>query len=524
MADKTPSWVLKGTKTAPPPAPEPSVWDTIGQYAGVNTRALAPYATAAALGAPFGGPTGAAGGILALGLGDLATGGYNLVAPVFGGERVPTPSETIQNAYERIGVGARPQTPTQQVFSDVTQAAFAGLSQPLAAQRLSNTLTSPAAQNWFRALSENAKGQTLASMGGAAAPSVAANYFNVQNPAALFGLSLAGGAAGAKAGTPKVKIPSVEQITQQANDAYTNMKNAGVRVSQSALSNLYTDITDTLRNKDFILGSHPEVKRRLQQLSSEFKNPLDFSRLDSLHSDIASAARTIKNSKTRMYMEDVAHKLEDFMNGLSVSQVQLRPGSAGAVTTAVEQLKKGKELWRNKSQLSALEDITQTASDIAKQQKIPVQQALQQQYKSLMRSKQFSRFTPELQQAVRDVANGTMTSRALQAVGSLSSGRALLGELSLGGTLAAFTQHPASLLVPLTLAGTGATAKTAANRMVSSQAQRARAAATGLKSGRPGWSVGVPVAQQATQAPQRGTTATRRRDQTDIPFWAIPQK
>lgn len=525
MADKVPSWVLKSTK-APPPPPEPSLIDTLGEYAGVSTRALAPYATAATLGgaagAPFAGVgalPGAAGGVLSLGAADLGTGLYNLAAPLFGGERVALPSETIQNAFERIGVGRRPQTAAQQVYSDILQAGAGGFGQAKSAQTLANVLASPRGQNFMRFLGQNARAQTAAAAGGAAAPSVAANYLGVENPYALTGLSLAGGVAGAKAGTPKIKIPTVAQVTQQADDAYKSMKSAGVRVSQPALSGLYTDITDTLRDKDFIIGSHPEVKRRLQQIASEFKGPLDFSRLDSLHSDIASAARTIKNPKTRMYMEDIAHKLEDFMQNLSASQV-----TSGAAGTAVEQLKRGKTLWRSKSQLSALDDITQMAADNAKQQKIPFPQALQQQYKTLMRSKQFARFTPEFQNAIRDVANGTMSTRALQTIASLSSGPAFVSQLSLGGLVGAMTQNPASLLIPATLGGTGLAAKSAANRMISSQAQRARTAAAGLASGRPGWSVGVPVAQQATQAPQRGKTATQRRDRSETPFWAIPQK
>ena len=119
--DEIPSWALDAVETAgpPPPPPAPSFGDTAQQWLGVTSRALAPYATAATLGGAAAAPTGvgipvgAAGGVLALGLGDLATGAYNLAAPAFGGRRVQLPSETIQNQFVRMGAGRAPQTPAR---------------------------------------------------------------------------------------------------------------------------------------------------------------------------------------------------------------------------------------------------------------------------------------------------------------------------------------------------------------------------------------------------------------------------
>src|SRR5512137_2533723 len=78
--------------------PQREGMDLVSQIGGVATRALAPYATAAGLGAAAGAPfagvgavPGAAGGVLSLGVGDIGTGIYNLAAPLFGGERVPLP-------------------------------------------------------------------------------------------------------------------------------------------------------------------------------------------------------------------------------------------------------------------------------------------------------------------------------------------------------------------------------------------------------------------------------------------------
>ena len=151
--------------------------DKATQIAGVTTNALLPYATAAGLGAlatgvPTGGlgaPIGAAGGVLALGAGDLGTGIYNLGASLFGGDRVPLPSETISKGYRSVGIGRAPETPGEQVYSDVLQAAAAGGGQAKAAQNLAGAV-GPKAQNFMRGLGQNARGQTAASVGAAGAP------------------------------------------------------------------------------------------------------------------------------------------------------------------------------------------------------------------------------------------------------------------------------------------------------------------------------------------------------------------
>lgn len=526
MADKTPSWVIKGKA---PPAPEPDVWDTIGEYAGVGTRALVPYATAASLGAAAGAPfagvgavPGAAGGILTLGLGDLATGGYNVLAPVFGGERVPLPSETIQNAFERVGVGKRPQTATQQVFSDVLQAGTGGLSQAKSAQALSNVMASPAARNWMQFLGQNARAQTGAAAGGAAAPSIAANYFNVDNPWLLAALSLGGGVVGGKAATPKANIPTTEQIKSRATDAYKAVEQAGVRVAQPELAQLGTTVRTRLGNVQYDPGTQPQVRKWVNILDKNFNGPLSFQKLDALHSDLMAEARTVRNDRTRMMLQEIGATLDDFITNLKPNQV-----TAGNAAAAATSLEKARQLWRSKSQLALLDDAAEAAHNLTQQNKGSFADNIRSEYQKILRNKKvFGRLSPEVQKAVTNVANGTTSSRFLERLGQLSPSnrKAAWAEVLSGGALYTATQHPASLLIPASVGAVGGGTKAVANRMTMSQAQNARAAAANFKLNRPGWSLGIPVAQQVTQAPQRGKTATQRRDRNEIPFWAVPQK
>lgn len=526
--EKTPPWVLNDKiVVTPPPAPEPSVADTLGQWAGVTARALAPYAAAAGVGAAAGAPfagvgavPGAAAGVTALGLGDIGTGLYNLAAPAWGGYRIPLPSETIQSGGESIGIWRRPETPAQQVYSDVLQAGAGGLSQSLAAARLAPRMTTPAGRNIMQFLAQQPRAQTVASMGGAAVPSVAANYFGVTDPTTLMGLSLAGGMAGGKLATPKAAIPTVENLKSQATAAYQRAEQAGVRVAQPALSQLNTDVRARLAGVQYDPGTQPQVRKWVNILDRNFQGPVSFQKLDALHSDIMAEARTVQNDRTRMMLTRIGETLDDFLTNIQPGQT-----TAGNAATATTALAEARGLWRSKSQLSTLDDATTAARNRAEQAGIGFGDSLRREYRKILNNKRaFARFSPDVQDAIRNVANGTPTSRTLDVIGRLSptNRSAIASELMAGGGLFWATQHtPTSLLIPGAMAAAGGTAKVAANRMAISQAERARAAAAGVP---PIYSgpLAAPVAQQILQARQRGQTAQQRRDIYEPPSWVLP--
>lgn len=519
--DKAPSWVLKDAK-APPP--EPTIMNTLGDYAGVATRAISPYVTAATLGAPFG-PQGAAAGVTALGATDLITGAYNLAAPMFGAQRVPLPSETIQNQFTRMGVGRAPTTPTQQVFSDVVQAGVGGGGQALGARTLAPAMYSTGGRNFMQFLGQNARGQTGASMGGALLPSAAANYGDVTNPFALTGLSLLGSVAGGKAATPKTAVPSVEDVNARAKSTYKQMENANVRVAQPALSTLGSNIKNNLtRVLQYDPGTQPQVRKWVNILDKNFRGPVTFEKLDALHSDLTAEARTVKNDRTRMMMNNIAETLDDFMRNIDDKKI-----TAGNPSVASAALKEARSLWRTKSQLGLLNDAVETAQNRALQQKIPLGEAIRGEYRKILNNKRtFARLTPEAQDAVRMVANGTPTTRGLEVLGALSptSKSALFGEAMTGGMFFAHSGSPiGAIAVPAALATGGAAAKTAANRMAVSQSQRALSTAAGNPKTPPIYRgpLAAPVTQQLLQAPARGQTAQKRNDKFNAPWWATGQ-
>lgn len=519
--DKVPDWAKPQT----PKQDEATATD----WLKVTADALAPYATAATLGAaagaPFGGVgagPGAGAGVVSLGLADLGTGAYNIVSPMFGGQRLPLPSETLRRPYRALGVTQAPATPGQQVYSDVLSSAAGGYTGAKGAQQLENLMLSPSGQNFMKFLGQTPGAQAAAGGGGAALPSVAANYFNVTDPNALMGLSLAGSMAGGKMATPSPRIPTVNELTARANTAYDAVKKAGVKISQPALTQLSTDIDAALLDKDFVLANHPEVRTKLRVLKSELgAGPIDLKRLDSLHSDLAAKARTIRDDKTRMYMETLSHKVEDFIDKLTPAQV-----TAGNAPAATKALSQAQQLWKQKKELTQLDDAVAAARTRVERNEMSFGDALVSEFRKIQDSKRFNRLSPNVQEAVIAVANGTPTKRALDVIGSLSPSnkKALAGEFLAGMGVWAATQHaPAAAVLGGTAATFGATAKTAANRMAVAGANRARATAAGVqpKNQTPFYILSPAAQQQATMAQERGRTATQRRDTYEPPYWVM---
>lgn len=186
-------------ESAPASAEKPAPDSSLNQWAGVANRALAPYVTAAGLGAAAGAPFGGVGAIpgAALGVGglaltDLGATAYNAVATPFGAPRVPTGSEAIQNVAENVGIGRRPQTGAQRIVGTALESAAGGYGGARAANEIAGLVTSPVSRQVWNAMGQAPGAQAAA--GAAAGGTVAtAQEAGVTNPYALSLLGLAGG-------------------------------------------------------------------------------------------------------------------------------------------------------------------------------------------------------------------------------------------------------------------------------------------------------------------------------------------
>jgi hypothetical protein len=494
--------------------------DKATQVAGVAANALLPYATAAGMGAMAGAPfagvgaiPGAAGGVLALGLGDLGTSVYNLATPLFDGQRVPLPSETMQRGYQSMGAARAPETPGEQVFGDILSGAAGGGGQAKAFQTLAGKATSPQAQNFMRFMGQNIRGQTAAGAGAAAAPSVASNYFDVSNPAALLGLSLAGGGAGFKAGTPKPKLVTAKEIVKESSDLYAQMKAANVNIAPQAMTDLATQVRTNIKNLPYDPDTDQVVNQALKMLDVKSGKPMSFDMLDKLRRKIRDLPYNMSgtssvDSDERSVITVIDDLIDDYMDGLTPTQT-----TSGDPAAAAALIKQAREVRGRGYKIEAIELAFKKATDASQRLDNPKEflPALRSEFGKIAdNERKLSKFDKPTQDLIKQVAKGTVTQKSLMGLAKLSpSARQLAAQLPFYGVgyggLA--TLSPTAAAAVGGLQATGAVAKGVANRMTQGQANRAliSAAQPGgvIKPKPPGFYVLSPIAQQNVLAQQR---------------------
>jgi hypothetical protein len=489
------------------------------QIAGVTTNALTPYATAAAMGAAAGGiPTGGIGaipgagaGMLALGVGDLGTSIYNMGASLFDADRIPLPSETISKGYRSIGIGRAPETPGQQVYSDVLQAAVSGGGQAKGFQLAENVATSPQTRNFMNMMGQNVRGQIGASVGAAGAPSVATNYFDVTNPYALAGLSLAGGAAGGKAATPAPKPVTAAALKEESSKLYRAMEAENVNVAPQAM----TDLAAAARAKVSGLRYDPDtdkvVNEALKLFDLKSGKPMTYDMLEKFRRSIRDLPYSEAGGKRgtpdeRAMVKALEETIDDFMERLTPAQTT---GDAAAANAFLKQARavRGRG-YQTETLENAFTKATATSDALNSNKSFP--QALRDEFGKIAKDpRKLSKFDKPTQDLIKKVANGTATQKVFAALGKLSPSATLFGMKNIGYGAGGY-MAPATTA---TIAGATSAAKGAANRMTRAQANRALVNAAqpggGIKPGGPGYFALSPTAQQNVMAQDRAKQRKR---------------
>ena len=509
--------------------PKRTGMDKATQVAGVTTDAFMPYATAAAMGAAAGGiPTGGIGaipgagaGMLALGVGDLGTSIYNLGASLFDADRIPLPSETISKGYRSVGVGRAPETTGERVYSDILKAGVGSGGTAKGFQLAENVATSPQTRNFMNMMGQNVRGQIGAGVGAGGAPSVASNYFDVENPYALAGLSLAGGVTGYKATTPAAKPVTAGALKEESRKLYDAMKSEDVNIAPQAMTDLGTQVRTKLSTLPYDPDTDDIVNQALKMIDLKSGKPISFDMLDKFRRKVRdlpynkSGTSSVDNDE-RAVIEAIDDLIDDFMDGLTPAQI-----TSGDATAAARLLTKARGVRARSYQTETLENAFKKASDASKRQDNPrpFAQGLRAEFKSIADNpRKMSKFDKPTQELITKVANGTATQKVLMALGKLSPSATLfttnlknmgINLKSAGyGAGAVFSPGPTALV-----AGTTTGAKVAANQMTKGQANRALISAAqpggGIKPGGPGYFALLPTAQQNVMAQDRAKQRKR---------------
>lgn len=498
----------------PKSAPMTRLPDTsLTQQTGVVARTLAPYATAAAAGAPFGGLPGALAGIGALGVGDLATGVYNLTAPRFGAPVIQTPSETIRNVFAAGGVGRKPATSEQALGASALEGALGATSLTAAGRTLGGKLG-----NWF---AQNPATQTLSGVGGSVTPTAMREYGEVENPYALFAGSLIGGITAAKGGAAASERAarltdaaknyatnaniSAQALRERAREAFNATDASGVVYDAPALANMAQNVRAELTKTKYDPTSprYTAVNQALARVDEFAQGSQSIGNLHTLRQDLNYYKRGAGPDQGRM-IDDIVNGLDDL-----VSDARNATFASGAdVTQASQTLKGAISDWRRLDKSDRIERLIERASlnSSGPNTTTTFADSLRTQFRTLANNpSQLNRFEPAEREAIRRLAAGADESVTLQMLSRLAPSMQLrdlvrVGTMTGGGALAAHTFGASPLTTALVaggLTGTGLTARAARNYFAGVDAN---ALAAAVRRG----DVKLPMTIPAMEAAQRG--------------------
>lgn len=456
--------------------------NSLAQLAGVVSGALAPYATAAGLGAAAGAPLagvgaipGAAAGVLSLGLSDLATGAYNLAAPMLGAEQAALPSQTIRQTFQDVGIGRAPVNPEQRILSEAMQALAGGVAAPAALGTTAARMAPSTTRSIMQTLAQAPREQAAASVGAAVAPAVAREA-GVTNPLALTGLSLAGGMAAGRVATPKPAAVTAESLAEDARQAYDTAKNAGVRFDEAAVSGLASEIRRDLTSLDDIQFNprlHPRISTALDELDqvAQSGQPISFSQVEMARRVANTAGRSVDPDERRL-SRLIIDKIDEFIAAPPANAVV-----AGDAPEAALAISNARTAWRRKRQS---EDIGALVERAANTDQGVTSASLRSQFRTVVNNpRRLRQFDPDIQKLMKDFVKGKGGVATLQAIGNITPGtnlRGLIAGAGLGGAAATGGLSPVAALA---LAGGGATSRAIANKLASGQVEKIASAARG---------------------------------------------
>jgi hypothetical protein len=466
---------------------------SMAQRAGVVTRALAPYATAAAtgaaMGAPFGGVgaiPGAIAGVGALGVGNLASGAYNLAAPMFGGQQITPPSEVIRNVFAAGGVGRKPVTSEQALGASALEGALDALSLSGAGRTIGGRVG-----NFF---SQRPVVQAVGGAGGAAVPTAMREYGGVENPYALAAGSLAGGITAAKTGARVADIAertaaagqrmatnanvSSEALRQRAAAAFDATDASGVVYDAPALSSMAQTVRQDLARGKFDPASprYTAVNAALARVDEVAQGPQSIGNLHSLRQDLGYY---LKDAKTGPDEARLIGKIVDNLDDFVANPRNAAFSPAADVTSASNTLKGAISDWRRLSSSSQIEDLIERASRV---EGTPFASALRTQFRTLANNPaRLRRFDEAERETIKAIASGATESTTLKLVSQLAPSLQLRDIARTGASAATAAAGMYTGSVPLLLTAAGMTGAGLAARggrnMLAGQEANALAAA-----------------------------------------------
>lgn len=227
----------------------------------------------------------------------------------------------------------------------------------------------------------------------------------------------------------KPQIPTMDELSTAARQAYDAADNAGVIFTPQAANRLQSEIVQTLTDTGFDPALQPgaaTVLRRLQDLQG---NNVTLKGLDTLRK-VASGGYIPGNKSNDSAVSAIVNRIDDLVGNAQAGEVLSGDATAGA-----EALKTARDLW---SRMSKANVVTEAAARgelnaAAAGSGANRENASHQAMKALRNNKSATRgFTLDEQAALMQAITGTPDQNALRLVGKLSPTGIVSGALSSG--------------------------------------------------------------------------------------------
>lgn len=415
--------------------------ERVARAPGLAARGALPVAVGAAMGAPFG-PPGMAAGALAVPLAELATQGYNVLAPE--SMRIPTPMQAIGQLGTKVGL-PQPENVPEQMMTAAGGGAAGAVGTIPGMARMAQTAVTPTGRAIAGQMAARPGQQVVAGAVGPATGEAVADIAD-SDVAGTIASIVASGAVGAGRGQREI-VPTAEALKDAASAAYKQAGQAGVILRPETLQKVSTDLFKSVEKLGYS-GTAPSAYPKVSAFLSEFENksqmPLSIDRIEVLRRMASNAAASIDKTESSMGMQ-LKSKLDDFVEKLKdddlvVSAPSLESllrqlsGASIEPQPAVQSLKEARNLYSRGAKAQEIEELLDRAANSASNySQSGIENAIRIQFRQLANNKtKIRRFTEEEQALIKDVVRGAPVDNVLRYFGKLAPTGVVSGGVSSG--------------------------------------------------------------------------------------------
>lgn len=257
---------------------------------------------------------------------------------------------------------------------------------------------------------------------------------------AVLGAMAGGGIKNALTRAAQDAVPSTQEIKAAASAAYKRADQAGVVIKHDAVQGLGDKIDKAVTDAGIDPTLHPKAVAAVNRVLGS-SGDITLKQMDILRRVANGAAGSMDKDESRIAHIVLDH-IDDFVENLSAKDTLA--GNTGEATSAI---KDARSLWSKQAKSSTIDNLIDRAKNRSEVVSgSGLENALRVEFRGLAQNeKRMSRFSPEEQRAIRDVARGGAVSNFARTIGKLAP----TNLISILGEMGAIAHDPKALAIPI---------------------------------------------------------------------------